>query len=142
MLVAGILFFSCKKNAAAASAAPVDDDAYKIAEIINGKVFAGTISGAAEGDMQSINYNNGNQFILVEDIPGMVKVDVPSLPSAELITSVYGVIIKDVASNKLVLLANNDAESIKKFEEVKAALHGSYVSTTVFGITVVHAEKI
>jgi len=141
VLITMALFLSCKKEASATPvAATSNDNMYNIAEIIQGKVFAGTISSNNDDSTLNINYNNGSQFVMVQNLPGQLKVNMPTLPSAELITSVYGVIIKDDATGKMVLLANNDAESIQKFEAVKAALKGRYTSTTTYGITVVHAE--
>ena len=141
MFIAGILLLACNKNAAGVKTTAAHDDITQIAEIVQGKVFAGSISSHADDSMLSINYNNGSQFVLVQDMPGLLKVDVPTLASATLITSIYGVIVNDAATGKTILLANNDAESIQKFEEVKAALKGSYTSTLVYGVTYIHAEK-
>ena len=142
VLVTTALFFSCKKEAATIPvSATGGNDIYQIAELIQGKVFAGSISANANDSMLNINYNNGSQFVMVQQLPGLLQVDVPNLPSAEMVTSVYGVIIKDDATGKMVLLANNDPESKQKFDAVKAALKGSYTSTITFGVTVVHAEN-
>ncbi len=141
MCIAGMFFYSCKKDTNSVYVPAVNDNMYTIAEIVQGKVFAGRVNSAANDSVLTIDYNNSSQFVFVQEMPGALKVDVPSLPSAEIITSVYGIIIKDGATGKTVLLANNDAESIRRFEEVKAVLKSNYTSSTVFGITIVQAEK-
>jgi hypothetical protein len=135
------LFISCKKDLSQNTPAPNIDDTYKLAEIVSGKVFSGSITSTDEENLQSINLNNGSQFVLVQSIPGQCNVKIPASPFAELVTSSYGVIIKDKAHNGLLLLANNDAESIRKFKQVEAALHNLYKSAVIYGTTIINNNK-
>ncbi len=135
------ILISCKKDVSQNTTASNIDDTYKLAEIISGKVLSGSITSTDEEGLQSINFNNGSQFVLVQKIPGLCNIKIPASPFAELVTSSYGVIVKDKAHNGLLLLANNDAESIKKFKQVEAALHNLYKSTLIYGTTVINIDK-
>lgn len=134
-------FISCKKDLSQNTPASNIDDTYKLAEIISGKVLSGSITSTDEENLQSINLNSGSQFVLVQNIPGQPNFKIASSPFAELVTSAYGVIVKDKVHNGLLLLANNDAESIKKFKQVEAALHNRYKIAVIYGTTVITNNK-
>ena len=139
LLAAGTIFFSCKKNADAI--APSNDNMDNIAKIIDGNALEGSIAKNSDENGMAIVFNRGSKYVLIEKIPGMPSGDVSSIQSAVLITSKYGVIVKDITNNKVWLLANNDEESLQKFELIKQQLHSSYVSITIFGTTIINAER-
>ena len=133
---------SCKKNETGITT-PVSsvatDDMGSIAKMMDGDALTGNIAGTADDNSISLVFNKGSRYILIEKIPGMPGVDVNAVDRAVLITSKYGVIVKDVTANKVWLLANNDDESQQKFEAIKKQLHCSFISTTVYGFTVVRS---
>ena len=89
------------------------------ARVLDSKVISGNIiTQSNEGEI-ALNYNSGGQLILIEKLKGMGFVNIGSIKSAEIITSKFGIILKDAGSNSIFLLANNDAESIKMFERIK-----------------------
>jgi hypothetical protein len=111
------------------------------AKILQGEKRSGSLIGAEDGDRLALSCNEGRQYILVDKIPGTQNIGVFSSTSAELITSEYGIVIKDLSNNKLVLLANNDAESIRRMEQARSIMNGEGVSLvfgTIFGTTIVN----
>lgn len=133
------LLFACKKDAGETKTPGESMD--EIALILDGKTLSGSVESISAGNELALNYDNGRQFILIAKMPGVLDVDANSSQSAELITSKYGVVIKDLNTKKIWLFANNDEESILKFEEIKSRLTGSYQSTVVFGTTIVQARR-
>ncbi len=140
VLVAVMLLFSCKKGSV--ETASVKNDMVEAAKVLDGTVLSGHVTTESNENEIALNYNNGNKFILIEKIQGTEPISINSIQSAEVITSKYGVILKDLSNNKIFLLTNNDSESIKMFEEVKSLFGKNLQSATVFGVTIVNAEKI
>lgn len=141
LLAAGVLFFSCKKNAAEV-AATGNNDMARVANMVGSATEEGSMLAATDDENNvTMVFNQGSKYVLLQKIPGTPYEKADEIKSAVLITSKYGVIVKDVAANKVWLFANNDEESLQKFEAVKQQLHGSYVSTTVFGVTIVMTER-
>ncbi len=139
-VIAVTFLFSCKKNSDENVA--VKNDMVTAAKMIDGAVLAGTITSESDESEVALNYNNGNRFILITKIADAESINIDNMQSAEVITSKYGVIIKDVSTNKVFLLANNDLESIKKFEAVQSLFDKNFQSATIFGITIVNSEKV
>ena len=140
VLVAVMLLFSCKKGAV--EPVTVKNDMVEAAKVLDGTVLSGNVTTASNENEIALNYNNGNKFILIEKLPGTEPISINSIQSAEVITSKYGVILKDLSNNKIFLLTNNDSESLKMFEEVKSLFGKNLQSATVFGVTIVNAEKV
>ena len=138
LLATGTLFFSCKKNVTQSTeTVAAKDDMQQVATMLDGEPQQGSIATAADDKGITMVFNKGSRYILIEKIPGMPGQNVDAIESAVLITSKYGVFIKDVTENKAWLLINNDEESMQKFEAIKQQLNCSYVSTTIYGVTVV-----
>ena len=74
---------------------------------------------------------------MLQAVPGIALQGIPDIQNATIITSQYGVIVKSGAEGKVWLFANNDAASLQKFEAIKQQLQSSYVSETVYGVTIV-----
>ena len=111
-------------------------------KVLDGTVLSGNVTTESNENEIALNYNNGNKFILIEKIQGTERISINSIQSAEVITSKYGVILKDLSNNKIFLLTNNDSESLKMFEQVKSLFGKNLQSATVFGVTIVNAEKV
>ncbi len=140
VLVAVMLLFSCKKGSV--ETVPVKNDMVEAAKVLDGTVLSGNVTTESNENEIALNYNNGNKFILIGKIQGTEPISINSIQSAEVITSKYGVILKDLSNNKIFLLTNNDSESLKMFEEVKSLFGKNLQSVTVFGVTIVNAEKV
>ena len=141
LFAATAMFFACKKNADAVAAANGAGDINSIAAVIEGTAETGSIVTNDDNNTTTIVFNNGSKYVLIDKIPGMPTEDIHSIQKAVLVTSKHGIVLKDVTNNKIFLLANNDEESLQKFETVKQGLHCDVVSTTIFGTTIVNAEK-
>ena len=140
VLVAVMLLFSCKKGSV--ETVSVKNNMVEAVKVLDGTVLSGNITTESNENAIVLNYNNGNKFILIEKIQGTEPISINSIQSAEVITSKYGVILKDLSNNKIFLLTNNDSESLKMFEEVKSLFGKNLQSATVFGVTIVNAEKV
>ena len=138
ILVALLLLSSCKKGSV--ETVSVKNDMVEAAKILDGTVLSGNVT--IESSEDEIAFNTGNKFILVGKIQSTEPISINSIQSAEVITSKYGVILKDLSNNKIFLLTNNDSESLKMFEEVKSFFGKNLQSAIVFGVTIVNAEKV
>ena len=139
VLVAVVLLFSCKKDAV--ETVSIKNDMVSAAKILNGAVLSGTITSEMDENEVALNYNNGNKFILISKIADAENININNMQSAEVITSMYGVILKDVSTDKVFLLSNNDLESIKKFASVQLLFDNNFQSVTIFGTTIINSEK-
>jgi hypothetical protein len=147
LLITAIIFFSCQKNAESTTAANANtaapaDNMSAIANMVNGETLEGSMIAATDEDNNlSLVFNKGSKFIIVQKIPGMPFENPDEIKQAVVITSKYGIIIKNTKDNKAWLMINNDDESLQKFEAVKLQLHCSLVTTTIFGTTIVNAQS-
>jgi len=141
ILAACVIFAACQKNTAVVDSMPQSEDLNSIAASINGTALEGDIVTNSDDSTTIILFNNGAKYVLIEKIPGMPTEDMHTIQKAVLITSTHGIVVKDVTNNKIFLLANNDEESLQKFEAIKQRLHCDVVSTTIFGTTIVNAPK-
>jgi hypothetical protein len=140
-LGAPLLFFSCQKSSAAKGSTANNTNIDNIATLVNGKVLTGQLTITSNSDAVIADYNNGQQTIIAQKIPGYATAELPGMAEATVITSPYGIIIQDAATGKTTLLANNDDESIAKFVAVIAVLPGSYTNCLIYGTTIIHAEN-
>jgi hypothetical protein len=140
VVIAVMLLFSCKKSSVENVAAK--NDMVTAAKMIDGAVLSGTITSESDESEVALNFNSGNKFILIAKIAGAESIHINNMQSAELITSKYGVIIKNVSTDKIFLLANNDLESIKKIKAVQSLFDKNFQNATIFGITIVNSEKV
>lgn len=123
-------FFSCGKRTETATPHTRMDQA---AQLLQGEKKSGTLMGVEDEGSLTLNYNNGSQYILVDMLPGLEDIEAFSMMSAELITSEYGIVIRDLGNDKLVFLANNDDESIRRMQRVRTLLNEEATCPTVFG---------
>lgn len=139
VLIAAVFLLSCKKSSV--ETVSVKDDMAKAAKVLDGTILSGNIATESDENQIALNYNNGNKFILIEKIQNAEPISINGIQSAEVITSKYGVILKDLSNNKIFLLTNNDSESLKMFEEVKSLFDKTSQSAIVFGVTIVNTER-
>ncbi|HWB24735.1 MAG TPA: hypothetical protein VG738_04605 [Chitinophagaceae bacterium] len=139
LITMAVVLFACSKNAGVATVGKttgIND----IAKTVDGDMLQGSIAMATDENYLDIVFNSGSRYILLQKIPGMLYENTDEIKKATLVTSKYGVILKDDETGKIWLFANNDDESLQKFESLKQQLHTSYVSATVFGSTIVKQE--
>ena len=134
-----LLFCSCKKGSV--ETVNLNNDMVEAAKLLDGPVLSGNVTTESNETEMVINYNDGNKFILVQKLPSNEQFNINSIKSAEVITSKFGIILKDLINNKIFLLANNDSESLKIFETIKPIFGKNARNTSVFGVTIVNAEK-
>ncbi|PVD52781.1 hypothetical protein DC498_07580 [Terrimonas sp.] len=139
VFIAIILISSCKKEAA--KNAVIQNDMIEAAQKTGSKILSGNVAIESDDSGIVLNYNNGSKLIFIEKIRGTKTVDINRIHSAEIITSDYGVIIKNLDDKNVFFLINNDSESLKMFQSISSFFANRYQSSTVFGITVVNAEK-
>ena len=138
ILAATSFLFSCKKDNTDGMISKNKFD--EVTKILDGIKLSGSITSSISENEAVLNYNNGSKYILIDEIPGS-KININLSESSELITSKYGVIINDKSNGKILLLPNNDEESIQKFETVKLLLNNNYESSAIFGTVIINSEK-
>jgi hypothetical protein len=139
ILAATSFLFSCKKDNTGVMISQNKFD--EAAKILDGIKLSGSITSSIAANELAINYNNGSQYILIDEIPGSGKIKINSSESSELVTSKYGLIVNDKSSGKILLFSNNDEESIQKFEDVKLLFKNNYESSLIFGTVIINSEK-
>ncbi len=140
MIIAiGITALSCKKEAAQQQ--PVKNNLASIAGLLDGKLNSGTLACTDTKDELYLNFNNEKQILFIDKLPGFKTTLCGNLSKTEVLSSKYGFVIKDEATNKIWLLANNDKESLGKFEQVKQYLTGDFEQSNIFGFTIVNAPN-
>ncbi len=140
IVVAVTLLFSCKKNSI--DVLPQKNDMSDATKIVDGDLLTGNVTIESDENEVALNYKNGNKFILIAKIPNTPIANITDMQSAEVITSKYGIILKDLSSDKVFFLINNDSESIKRFETVQSLFTTNFQSAKIFGTTIVNSEKI
>ena len=129
-LLGTMAFFSCKKEAAGHN---FKNDLSEVKGSLEGKKLIGSITAVTEDNESALIFNNGNELVII-GIPKSESLDAGTIKFAELIVSKYGVIIKDVSKNEVWLLANNDEESKRKFESVRAFFPDAKHNATIFDL--------
>ena len=134
-----LFLISCKKDDRDVTKS--DNSLTTIAASLNSKVLIGSLSANSSEDGLSLIFDNGTQTILLEKIPNTELAEIGLIQSAEIVTSGNGIIVKDLAKDKVWFFVNNDEESIKRFEAIKNGYAGKYEFSKVFGTTIVNAEN-
>jgi hypothetical protein len=134
------LFISCTKSVEGSTDVTKNMD--QIARLLGSRTISGSIAaGRSDGEL-ALNYNHGSKIILIDELAGADHLYVKSMQSADLIISKYGVVILDPSNNTLILMENNDPESIGKFSQVKSLLPAYDDCTRIFGTTVINGENL
>jgi hypothetical protein len=133
-----IIQFSCQKPAN--SDVTAKDDLTETAALVKGTVLYGSITSESDADALNLAYNSGRKYIILQKLAGGPDLSV-NIPSAGVILSQYGVIIKDLNKNSYFLFANNDPISIGQFKSVESQVSGSVQNSLIFGSTIVNNDR-
>lgn len=139
IIIISTLTFSCKKNSV--DTIPEKSNMTDAAKVISGNLLTGNLRVESNEEEIALDYNNGDKIILVTKIPKTEVANINNMQSAEVITSKYGIILKDLSNNKIFFLVNNDSESTNKFETVQSLFTTGFQSDKIFGTTIVNSEK-
>jgi hypothetical protein len=134
----GIIQFSCKKPANNEMISK--DDLTETAALVKGTVLYGSLTSENDSDALNLTYNSGRKYILLQKLAGGPDLSV-NIPSAGVILSRYGVIIKDLNKNAYLLFTNNDPTSIEQFKTVESRLSGSVQNSLIYGSTIVNNDR-
>jgi hypothetical protein len=134
----GVIQFSCKKPAN--SDATAKDDLTETAALVKGKVLYGSITSESDANALNLAYNSGRKYIILQKLAGGPNLSV-NIPSAGVILSQYGVVIKDLNKNSYLLFANNDPTSIEQFKTVESQVSGSVQNLLIYGSTIVNNDR-
>jgi hypothetical protein len=137
MLLTGICLCSCKKQIGTVAA---DQDLKNAAKAIQGNMLTGSILVTSTDKEVVLSFNNGKKFLLIQKLAKEDIQEMNDIPLAAVIISAYGIIIKDINTNKLFILPNNDPESMKRCEAAKSLLRTHIRSVPIFGTTLINAE--
>lgn len=128
---------SCQKNKQADIIAK--NDLQQVAELLKGKIDCGKLQNAAtEDNFSYLEFNEGSKGIIIQLLPGDKSVNIPSLDHSCIITSGYGVVIKDPSTNSVLLLPRDDQESQHKFAEVELLFNRQALTAKVAGTTFIN----
>ncbi|MEP6726664.1 MAG: hypothetical protein ABJC98_12670 [Bacteroidota bacterium] len=108
-------FISCKKNNTA-PAPPLS--LQTMADKLQGEILNGSLSTESDEDGIALWCNDGKTLIGMEKILTLKFTDPGNIRHARVVYSNYGIIIRDMDSNKLWYYIQNDDKSKKQFEEL------------------------
>ena len=112
-----------------------------VSESLGGDLITGEVTVESDEDEIAINYNNGSKYILITKIPQTQISNINDIQSASIITSKYGIVLKDLNTDKVFFFVTNDSESIDEFKTVQSNFKSSFQSDKIFGTTVINSEK-
>lgn len=137
ILASLFILTSCQKNKQADIIAK--NDMQQVAGILKGKIDCGKLENAAtEENFTYLEFNEGSKGIIVQLMPGEQNLSIPSLANSCIITSNYGVVIKDPAANSVLLLPRDDQESQRKFAEVELLFNRQPKTAQIAGTTFIN----
>jgi len=139
VIIAALLLFSCKKNSF--ETVPEKNNMASVSESLGGDLFTGKVTVECDKDEIAINYNNGSKYILITKIPQIQISNINDVQSASLITSKYGIVLKDLNTGRVYFFTNNDSESLDEFKTVESNFKSSFQSDKIFGTTIINNEK-
>ena len=139
IIIAALLLFSCKKNSL--ETVPEKSNMAYVSQVLGGNLLTGNVMVESDENEIAINYNNGSKYILITKIPHTQISNINNIQAASLITSKYGIVLKDLNTGKVFFLANNDSESADEFKTVQSNFKSSFQSDKIFGTTIINSEK-
>ena len=138
-ILAALLLFSCKKNSL--ETVPEKNNMASVSESLKGDLFTGNVTVEGDEDEIAINYNNGSKYILITKIPQTQISNINDVQSASLITSKYGIVLKDLNTGKVYFFTNNDSKSLDEIKAVQADFKSSFQCDKIFETTIINSEK-
>lgn len=139
VIIASLLLFSCKKSSL--ETVPEKNNMASVSESLQGDLFIGKVTVESDENEIVINYNNSSKYILITKIPQTQISNINDVQSASLITSKYGIVLKDLNTHKVYFFTNNDSESLDEFKTVQSNFKSSFQSNKIFGTTIINTEK-
>lgn len=137
ILASLFIFSSCQKNKQADIIAK--NDLQQVAELLNGKIDCGKLQNeATEDNFTYLEFNEGSKGIIIQLLPGDQNVNIPSLDHSCIITSSYGIVIKDLSNSSVLLLPRDDRESQHKFAEVELLFNKQTQTAKIAGTTFIN----
>ena len=115
LMMAATIFFSCKKESAA-TATPADNTE-NITKMLQGNALTGSIVTDSDESNTVLTFNRGSKYIIIEKIPGMPVENVDAIRNAVLITSKYGIIVKDTDKIKYGCLLTTMKKACKSLKQ-------------------------
>jgi len=131
-----MVLMSCKRSADNMNANNTTAD--DVAKSLDGTILTGNMMMEGDANELMLNYNSGSKIIIISKLKNAEYPNIPNMQAAEIIVSIYGLMLKDATSNQIFLLANNDTESIGKFARVKSILGNRANVVLIFGTTVIN----
>jgi len=120
---------------------PEKNNMASVSESLGGDLITGEVTVESDEDEIAINYNNGSKYILITKTPQTQIANINDIQSASIITSKYGIVLKDLNTDKVFFFVTNDSESIDEFKTVQSNFKSSFQSDKIFGTTVINSEK-
>ena len=138
LLLTGLIVLSaCQKNKQDAFISK--NDMQQAADLLQGKIACGKLENTAvEENYAYLEFSEGSKAIIVQLMPGDKSVEIPSLTNSCIITSNYGVVIKDPATNSVLLLPRDDNESQRKFAALELLFNQQKLTATLGGVTLLN----
>ncbi len=137
-LLTGLIVFSaCQKKKEEPIAKR--NDMQQAADLLQGKIACGKLENTAiEDNYAFLEFSEGSKAIIVQLMPGDKSVEIPSLTNSCIITSNYGVVIKDPTTNSVLLLPRDDDESQRKFAALELLFNQRKLTATLGGVTLLN----
>ena len=90
----------------------------KIATLLEGEVLNGSITTESDEEGLALWCNGGKILIAIGKLASTTFTDPGHLEHAEVVYSAYGIVVRDVTSNKTWFYIQNDAQSQQRFEKL------------------------
>ncbi|MRG45712.1 hypothetical protein GFS24_11335 [Chitinophaga sp. SYP-B3965] len=134
MLIA-LLLFACNKN----NETPGNDNMTAAAKAVTGKLVQGEVKSISDAEGLLLHINDLD--IIVSQMPGSSLSALPGISSAAVITSAYGLILKDLVRGNVYFLVNNDEESIRRFNAITLLFPSTVRNDVIFGTTIIRSSN-
>ncbi len=130
LLLTAFLFLpaiSCRKNnATPASAASLQEAADKL----DGEIINGSISTESDDEGIALWCNNGKTLIGMAGIPSRAFINPGKIEHAQVVYSNFGIIIRDMDTNRIWYYIQNDPQSQQRFQSLPATGETPVISGT------------
>lgn len=132
------VLFSCKKSIAPSAA---KNDMVAIKKLTGGHLLTGPVTVETGNEGLLLNVTNGATQILVLRAAGSAPAPLHNMAAAQVVVSTHGVVVKDLASNQVFFLTNNDGQSIANFSKAQSLIKTPAYNDRIIGTTVVQSKK-
>lgn len=108
--------------------------------ILSGEILNSGIKDGQDDEGLVFVLNQENALLILQKISPAFLTSAGTLESATIISSKYGVLVRNNETLQTWLYIQNDRESRKKFEQVRARLSGDIQSVEIAGTIRMHAN--